>query len=168
MSYTNSLRQSVLSFYAVVSREEGWYPCYLSAEEMRGEVSVCSICCRWKAEILVITPSPLILSQLPFCFLLPLQGRACSSMGISVCSSSEQGSGPCQSHYITRPRQCSSAWPGWRDNYRRFVFPAFPFFLPSAAAAPPPPPQAGCVLMLYRRSLFAGNRQSTVVWSAAK
>lgn len=99
---------------------------YLSAEELRGEVPVCSIWCRWKAKILVITPSPLVPLQLPFYLLLFLQSRACSSVGISVCRSSEQGSGPCQSHYITRPRYCGSAWPGWRDDYRGFVFPAFP------------------------------------------
>lgn len=120
--------------------------------------------CRWKAKILVIAPSSLIPAQLPFC--LHLKRGACSSVRISVCSSSEQGSWPCQSHYITRPRLCCLAWPGWRDNYRCFVFPAFPFFLPSATA--PPPSQAGWILMVQRRSLCVGNRKSTVAWSATK
>lgn len=100
---------------------------YLSAGELKREASACLIWCNRKAKILVITPPPVVLSQFPFYLLLFLQSRACSSVGISVSGSSEQGSGSCQSHYITRPRYCSSAWPGWRDDHRSFVFPTFPF-----------------------------------------
>lgn len=104
-----------------------WLCCFCREAE-RGDAS--SIWCRWKAKILVITPPPLVPSQLPFYLILFLQSRACSSVGISVSSSSEQGSGPCQSHYITRPRYCGSAWPGWRDDHRGFVFSTFPFSSP--------------------------------------
>ncbi|KAI4829919.1 hypothetical protein KUCAC02_001579, partial [Chaenocephalus aceratus] len=61
---------------------------------LRGELSVFSIWCIYtKADISVITPSPLAPSplQLPFYLFLFLQSRACSSVGIIVCSSSEEG-----------------------------------------------------------------------------
>lgn len=158
----------VSPLYTVARHQQCWYhsDCYLSAEELRGEVFVCSIWCRWKAEILVITPPPLVPSQLPFYLLLFLQSRACSSVGISVSGSSEQGSGPCQSHYITRPRYCGSAWPGWIDDHRGFVFPTFPFSSPMLLLLLPLRQTAyWCHI---EGSLFAGNRRGTVAWSVEK
>lgn len=111
------------------------------------------ILCRWKAKIL--SSSFLILSQLPFC--LSLKRGACSSVGIRVCSSSEQGSGPCQSHYITRPRLRCLAWPGWGDDYRRFVFPAFPSSSPLLL-----------LLLPLRQPAYWWRKEGVCVWGTGK
>lgn len=94
------------------------WPLSFSRWARGGEVSVCSISCRWKTEIIVITSSPSQLLSPP----LPLK-QGLFLWGLVCVQQLWRGKWALP---VTLHNSPSLVRPGWRGDYRGFVFPAFP------------------------------------------